>query len=154
MVVNIRAKAAIDNKAEVVTSIPRQNQLFESGFRFEACFAQAAFIEALCFLRLIIARDVDKIDIGRDIEKQIEKRKLTFGKTVGVLRDKRIIPEDSELYKNLKEYVDLRNELAHHLIKEFKSVEYNNFYEKGKELFDKLGAVVLAKSKPKLKRKF
>jgi hypothetical protein len=131
-----------DANDQMITSSVRQDQLVEAGFLFEACVAQAAMIEALCMHYLMLLKKVTGKTIQPDLQAKLSKGRITFGQLKEAVSHTSLL--EPEALEALSQYVDDRNQLAHHMIGGMVVVDLTRFYQLGRHLGEQLGAPLMA----------
>lgn len=117
----------------MLTSISRQDSLFDRGFCFEASAAQAFLVDALLRLYFDGAVRSGQIQPSRRGGKDLESGQLTMGRMVRVLVEIGGF-HDSQLAVDLTEYVAERNSLAHKLALDKWGLSLYEFYKRGRKI--------------------
>lgn len=132
----------VDDDGDIVMTYKNIENLFEGGYRFEACISQAALLEAVCYHYLILEKDFKNLTFNSASEKRIRTNNLTFGQTKDLLISHKILTEDKQV-QILEEYVNNRNLLIHRLVAEMRLIDFDEFFNNGKELLFTIWGQVL-----------
>src|SRR5437588_11503235 len=95
---------ALKSDGDVLTSLQRQDAMFNSGFGFEAAIARAALVEGLLLHYLLCAKQIRMIDFGPEIEKKLKAERITFGQVKDALKAASAF-HDTALQADVEAYV-------------------------------------------------
>jgi hypothetical protein len=128
----------LDEQDNLLTDTDRQKNLFGDGYRYEACSAQALMVETLCSMYMGLqhqAYGMPMLDMkGRNVG--IEG-KATFGRVVNLLTSSNAFHKEG-IEADLKEYVELRNSLAHEVSGTSSNFNFHTFFELGEKIVKEL----------------
>jgi hypothetical protein len=126
-----------DEQDRSITSEKRLKQLFDSGFKFEACAAQAAVIEGLALHYLIIVKAFAGATVSPSVEAGLKNSRLTFGQVKDAILSANALT-DATLATDLDQYARERNLIAHHLVASLHDFDLDGFYLRGQRVMQEL----------------
>jgi hypothetical protein len=125
----------VDTTPQELTSHEKLRELFRGGHQLEAAATQCLLVEAMLLQYLLGRNQADQVQYLTDPRELLRNKRLTFG------RAHRLLVEvngyhDPTLAQRVGEYVELRNELAHHLIARARRLDLGAFFDLGGQLVD------------------
>ena len=131
-----------DEKHQRVTDSQAIDELFASGYKFEAAAAQSMLVEGLTAQYLVLHSHVRRQKlVGRNGKPAKLKGHLTFGRVVSLLVSSNVLHTLS-LKNDLERYVAIRNTIAHELVGSTADVDLADFMDLGRRLISMLAPYI------------
>ncbi len=109
----IAAIADVEHPSQVLTSLERQETLFNDGYQFEAASARAAMLDGIALAYLFLAKEVGKIAFDAKTLQRLKDERLTLEQVKDALIAANA-PHDLALVPLFTRFITQRNHLAHH----------------------------------------
>ena len=140
------AVVAMDSSGQVLTFGERVDHLYQTGYCFEATVSQMTLVEALQLLYLLAKVQIGEAKVSQDVTALRQAHHLNFGKAKTLLIGSGCL-QNASIERDLHDYVDRRNEMAHSLIASFSAQDLAVTFAIGQRLIRFFHAYLLALSK-------